>query len=173
MVPVLLAALLFAAVTGQSADPLGGRNLAFPLKGHEGALRDNFDERRGKSAHEALDIMAPRGTPVLAVEDGKIAKLFTSKQGGLTIYQFDPSETYAYYYAHLERYADGIKEGMMLRRGQVVGYVGSSGNASPDGPHLHFAIFRLTPEKRWWEGAPVNPFPVLGGRGADRVEPAR
>ena len=118
-------------------------------------------------------MLAPRNTPVLAVEDGKIAKLFTSKQGGLTIYQFDPTETYAYYYAHLERYADGLKEGMVLRRGQVVGYVGTSGNAYRAGPHLHFAIFRLTPEKRWWDGAPINPFPVLGGRSPERVEPAR
>jgi peptidoglycan LD-endopeptidase LytH len=157
-----------------SAD-LRQRNLILPVQGiRPEQLQNTFeDSRSGGRVHEAIDIMAPRNTPVLAVEDGKIAKLFTSKQGGLTLYQFDPSETYAYYYAHLERYADGIKEGMVLRRGQVVGYVGSSGNANPEGPHLHFAIFRLTPEKRWWDGAPVNPFPVLGGRGSDRVEPAR
>ena len=151
------------------------RNLVLPVRGiRPEQLQNTFgDARGGGRVHEAIDIMAPRNTPVLAVEDGKIAKLFTSKQGGLTIYQFDPSETYAYYYAHLERYADGLTEGLMLRRGQVVGYVGSSGNASPEGPHLHFAIFRLTPEKRWWDGAPINPFPVLGGRNAERVEPAR
>ena len=151
------------------------RNLVLPVQGiRPEQLQNTFEDSRGGGrVHEAIDIMAPRNTPVLAVEDGKIAKLFTSKQGGLTLYQFDPTETYAYYYAHLERYADGIKEGMMLRRGQVVGYVGTSGNANPAGPHLHFAIFRLTPEKRWWDGSPVNPFPVLGGRGADRVEPAR
>lgn len=142
------------------------RNLLLPVQGiRPEQLQNTFDDSRsGGRVHEAIDIMAPRNTPVLAVEDGKIAKLFTSKQGGLTIYQFDPTETYAYYYAHLEKYADGIEEGRALRRGQVVGYVGSSGNAKPDGPHLHFAIFRLTPEKRWWDGAPVNPFPVLGGR---------
>ena len=151
------------------------RNLVLPVQGiRPEQLQNTFDDARGGGrVHEAIDIMAPRNTPVLAVEDGKVAKLFTSKQGGLTIYQFDPTETYAYYYAHLERYADGLKEGMTVRRGQVVGYVGISGNASPEGPHLHFAIFRLTPEKRWWEGAPVNPFPVLGGRDAERVEPAR
>jgi murein DD-endopeptidase MepM/ murein hydrolase activator NlpD len=151
------------------------RNLVLPVQGiRPEQLQNTFEDTRGsgRRVHQAIDIMAPRNTPVLAVEDGKIAKLFTSKQGGLTIYQFDPSETYAYYYAHLERYADGLKEGMMLRRGQVVGYVGSSGNANPTGPHLHFAIFRLTPEKRWWEGAPINPFPVLGGR-SERVEAAR
>lgn len=167
------------AESNQAALPaptdLRQRNLILPVQGiRPEQLQNTFgDSRSGGRVHEAIDIMAPRNTPVLAVEDGKIAKLFTSKQGGLTIYQFDPSETYAYYYAHLERYADGLKEGMMLRRGQVVGYVGTSGNANPAGPHLHFAIFRLTPEKRWWDGAPVNPFPVLGGRGADRVEPAR
>lgn len=152
------------------------RDLVLPVQGiRPEQLQNTFDDSRsGGRVHEAIDIMAPRNTPVLAVEEGKIAKLFTSKQGGLTIYQFDPTETYAYYYAHLERYADGLKEGMMLRRGQVVGYVGSSGNANPDGPHLHFAIFRLTPEKRWWEGAPVNPFPVLGGgREPDRPALAR
>ena len=151
------------------------RNLVLPVQGiRPEQLQNTFDDARGGGrVHEAIDIMAPRNTPVLAVEDGRVAKLFTSKQGGLTIYQFDPAESYAYYYAHLERYANGLKEGMMVRRGQVVGYVGSSGNANPEGPHLHFAIFRLTPEKRWWEGAPINPFPVLGGRAAERVEPAR
>jgi murein DD-endopeptidase MepM/ murein hydrolase activator NlpD len=138
-------------------------------------LQDTFNDTRGGGrVHEALDILAPRNTPILAVEDGRVAKLFTSKQGGLTIYQFDPTETYAYYYAHLERYADGVKEGVVLRRGQVIGFVGTSGNAPPDTPHLHFAIFRLTPEKRWWEGEPLNPFPILGGgRAAERVVVAR
>ena len=151
------------------------RELVLPVQGiRPEQLQNTFDDSRtGGRVHEAIDIMAARNTPVLAVEDGKVAKLFTSKQGGLTIYQFDPTETYAYYYAHLERYADGLKEGIVLRRGQVVGYVGTSGNADPEGPHLHFAIFRLTPEKRWWDGAPVNPFPVLRRRGSERVEPSR
>lgn len=159
-----------------SANPdLRQRNLVLPVQGiTPEKLQNTFeDSRSGGRVHEAIDILAPRNTPVLAVEDGRVAKLFTSKQGGLTIYQFDPSETYAYYYAHLERYADGVKEGVVLRRGQVIGYVGTSGNAPPETPHLHFAIFRLTPEKRWWEGDPLNPFMILGGRGSDRVEPAR
>jgi len=126
-------------------------------------LRDTFGESRaaGERQHEALDIMAPRGTPVLAVEDGRIVKLFTSQQGGLTIYEFDPTESYAYYYAHLDHYAEGLREGEVLRRGQVIGSVGSTGNASRDAPHLHFAIFRLTPEKQWWKGEPINPFGLL------------
>ena len=123
-------------------------------------LRDTFAEGRAGHVHEAIDILAPRGTPVVAVEDGRIEKLFSSKRGGLTIYQFDPRGTFCYYYAHLDRYAPGLKEGQTVRRGQVIGYVGTSGNAAPQTPHLHFTIFKLEPEKRWWKGAPVNPFPL-------------
>jgi peptidoglycan LD-endopeptidase LytH len=160
----------------RSTSPdLSQRNLVLPVQGiHPEDLRDSYAEARsGGRVHEALDIMAPRNTPVLAVEDGRVAKLFTSKQGGLTIYQFDPSETYAYYYAHLESYADWVQEGGRVRRGQVIGYVGTSGNAPPDGPHLHFAIFRLTPEKRWWEGDPINPYPILGGGRSSATAQAR
>ena len=108
------------------------------------ALQDTFDDARGQGrVHNAIDIMAPRDTPVLAVEAGRIAKLFTSNLGGLTIYQFDPTETYCYYYAHLDHYAPGLREGEQVARGQVIGYVGSTGDASPDGPHLHFEITRL------------------------------
>jgi murein DD-endopeptidase MepM/ murein hydrolase activator NlpD len=108
--------------------------------------------------------MAPRLTPVRAVDDGRIAKLFLSVPGGNTIYQFDPSERYAYYYAHLERYADQLTEGQHVRRGQILGFVGTSGNASKDAPHLHFAIFRLGPEKQWWVGEPIDPYPLLRAR---------
>jgi murein DD-endopeptidase MepM/ murein hydrolase activator NlpD len=140
------------------------RNLLLPVQGIRAEqLHDTYTESRGGGArtHEALDIMAPRNTPVLAVEDGRVAKLFNSKDGGLTIYQFDPTETYAYYYAHLDHYADGLKEGDPIRRGQVIGYVGFTGNANAEGPHLHFAIFRLTPEKQWWKGSPINPYGLL------------
>jgi peptidoglycan LD-endopeptidase LytH len=139
------------------------RDLELPVQGMTRRdLRDTFDEMRGGTRrHEALDILAPRDTPVLAVEDGVIAKLFLSKPGGLTIYQFDPTSTYAYYYAHLERYADGLQDGDRVERGQVLGYVGSSGNAPPDTPHLHFAIFRLADRKRWWQGVAIDPYPIL------------
>ena len=139
------------------------RHLTLPVQGLEaGELRDTFDEMRGGSRrHEALDILAPRNTPVLAVEDGTVAKLFLSDAGGMTIYQFDPTEMYAYYYAHLERYADSLKDGDHVRRGQVIGYVGTTGNAPRDTPHLHFAIFRLTEAKRWWEGTAIDPYDVL------------
>jgi murein DD-endopeptidase MepM/ murein hydrolase activator NlpD len=139
------------------------RKLLFPVQGGDPSrIVDTFDDDRGNShRHEAIDIIAPRGTPVVAVEDGSIKKLFDSKAGGLTIYQFDADEIYCYYYAHLDRYAFGMREGMTVRRGDIIGYVGSTGNASPDNPHLHFAIFRLGPEKRWWEGTPINPYPLL------------
>jgi murein DD-endopeptidase MepM/ murein hydrolase activator NlpD len=126
-------------------------------------LRDDFNEMRGGHRHEALDIMAARDTPVLAADQGNVVKLFLSKPGGLTVYQFDDSRTYCYYYAHLDRYAPGLKEGAHLQKGDVLGYVGSTGNASADAPHLHFAIFQLGPERRWWEGVPIDPYGLLGG----------
>jgi murein DD-endopeptidase MepM/ murein hydrolase activator NlpD len=146
-----------------SPAELADRDLEIPVAGvGPGQLRRSFDEQRGATRrHEAIDILAPRHTPVRAVEDGTVARLFQSKAGGLTIYQFDPTEQYCYYYAHLERYADGLREGAPVRKGEIIGYVGTSGNAPKDTPHLHFAVFRLTAEKRWWEGTPIDPFDVL------------
>ena len=141
---------------------LRARDLKIPVEGVERKdLRNTFSEARGIRTHEALDIIAPRGREVRAVEDGRIQKLFTSKAGGLTIYEFDPTETFAYYYAHLDRYSDRLQEGQTVRRGDVIGYVGSTGNASPDAPHLHFAIFLLGPERQWWKGDPINPYLVF------------
>jgi len=141
---------------------LRARDLKLPVDGVDRKdLRNTFADARGSRTHEALDILAPRGTKVRAVEDGRVQKLFTSKAGGLTIYEFDPTQTFAYYYAHLDRYEDGLREGQLVKRGDVIGYVGSTGNASPDAPHLHFAIVRLGPEKQWWKGEPINPFLVL------------
>lgn len=137
--------------------------LLLPVQGTRAAdLTDTFTDARSEGrSHDAIDIMAAKGTPVLAVADGHVEKLFTSERGGLTIYQFEPTGRYAYYYAHLDRYADGLAEKQQIRRGQVIGYVGATGNASPDAPHLHFAIFLLGPEKQWWKGSPVNPYPIL------------
>ena len=154
-----------SSARASSAAELRERDLEMPVAGvDEDDLRDTFTESRGSRSHEALDILAPRNTRVLAVEDGRIQKLFTSKAGGLTIYEFDPTETFAYYYAHLERYAEGLREGQPVQRGDVIGYVGSSGNASPDAPHLHFAIFRLGPERQWWKGEAINPYLALTTR---------
>jgi murein DD-endopeptidase MepM/ murein hydrolase activator NlpD len=139
------------------------RDLTLPVQGlKREQLHDTFAEARDRNRrHEALDILAPRNTPVLAVESGTVAKLFLSKPGGITVYQYDPTRTYAYYYAHLARYAEGLKNGDALTRGQVIGYVGTTGNAPPDTPHLHFAIFKLTDPKRWWDGAAIDPYPIL------------
>ncbi|VXB20422.1 Endopeptidase [Luteimonas sp. 9C] len=149
-----------AAPAPGAASPAG---LLVPVQGvAASALQDTFGDARGSERqHEALDIMAPTGTPVLAVADGTIEKLFTSDRGGLTIYQFEPGGQFAYYYAHLQAYAPGLVEGATIRRGDVLGTVGSTGNADPAAPHLHFAIFRLTPERQWWTGTPVNPYPLL------------
>jgi murein DD-endopeptidase MepM/ murein hydrolase activator NlpD len=139
-------------------------HLSLPIKGLSASdLHDTFDEVHGEAGrkHEATDIMAPRGTPVLAVNDGKIVKLFLSKPGGNTVYQFDPSEKYCFYYAHLDHYADGLAEGAIVRRGDTIGFVGSTGNADPSSPHLHFEIHRLGAEKRWWIGTPINPYQYL------------
>ena len=154
------------ATSAISVDPfedLRQRDLALPVHGiKKDELRDTFNEMRGGTRrHEAIDVLAPRNTPVLAVEDGRIAKLFFSQAGGITVYQFDPTNEYVYYYAHLERYADGLEEGETVRRGEVIGYVGTTGNAPRDTPHLHFAIFKMTDEKRWWEGTAIDPYSVL------------
>jgi murein DD-endopeptidase MepM/ murein hydrolase activator NlpD len=145
------------------AVELTARKLTIPVAGVPAGklVRSYSDTRSGKRQHEAIDILAPRNTPVVAVEDGTVAKLFESKAGGLTIYQFDPGQQYSYYYAHLDRYADGLKEGDRIRRGQVLGYVGTSGNAPKDTPHLHFAVYRLSTDKRWWEGTPIDPYDIL------------
>ena len=136
-----------------AASPIGG------LKASE--LHDSFNEIHHGHRHEAIDIMKPYGTPIHAVVDGTIQKLFASRAGGTTIYEFDTNGIYCYYYAHLDRYADGLHEGMNVARGQILGYVGSSGDAAADAPQLHLAILRLRPDKRWWRGTPIDPYPVL------------
>jgi murein DD-endopeptidase MepM/ murein hydrolase activator NlpD len=152
-----------AVIADDAVEELRTRHLLVPVAGVDpGDLLDSFDEVRGGSRrHEAIDILAPRQTPVIAVEDGTVARLFLSEAGGTTVYQFDPTNRYVYYYAHLERYAPRLTEKARVARGQIIGYVGTSGNAPRDTPHLHFAIFRLTEQRRWWEGTPVDPFDVL------------
>ena len=150
-------------IGAEPAAELADRDLAIPVQGITAdKLTRSFSDRRGSGrVHEAIDILAPMHTPVVAVEGGTVARLFYSKAGGITLYQFDPTEKYSYYYAHLDRYAEGIREGQTLRKGQVIGYVGVSGNAPKNTPHLHFAVFRLTEAKRWWEGSPLDPYDVL------------
>jgi len=164
--PPAPAAAPAAAVPANARASTPTASLLIPvLDVQAGQLQDTFADARGEGrVHDAIDIMAPAGTPVLAVADGHVEKLFTSKQGGLTLYQFDPTRTHAYYYAHLQGYAPGIVEGKALRRGETIGYVGATGNADPAAPHLHFAVFVLGPEKQWWKGEAIDPYPLLGGR---------
>jgi murein DD-endopeptidase MepM/ murein hydrolase activator NlpD len=141
------------------------RALRLPLDRADVAMmRGGFTARRKDEprGHEAVDLLAPRHSPVRAVEDGKIVKLFFSKAGGNTIYQFDPSDRFCYYYAHLDHYADGLHDGQLVAKGDVIGYVGTTGNAPPNTPHLHFAILKLDDDKRWWHGTAIDPYLVFG-----------
>jgi murein DD-endopeptidase MepM/ murein hydrolase activator NlpD len=155
--PAAVAATTGAFSTGRLRVPVDGVDIA--------TFKGGFEERRGDRPHEAIDILAPRNTPVVAVENGTIAKLFDSKAGGHTIYQFDPSGRLAYYYAHLEKYADGVHEGQIVAQGDVIGYVGTSGNAPPNTPHLHFAVFELDDTHRWWKGKAIDPYQFFKDRG--------
>ncbi|MEO8562258.1 MAG: DUF2214 family protein [bacterium] len=142
------------------------REIEMPLEGIDPTtLHSNFDERRGGGArqHQALDIMSPRGTPIRSAATGRVLKLFTSANGGLMIYAADSSERFILMYAHLDRYAPGLADGTAIARGQAIGYVGSTGNASPNAPHLHFAVARSADVKRWSRGKAIDPLPVLVG----------
>jgi murein DD-endopeptidase MepM/ murein hydrolase activator NlpD len=140
-------------------------SLLIPVEGvRPEQLRDTFQEARSEGrVHDAIDIPAPRGTPVLAAADGRIVKLFQSERGGTTIYQLDPDNKTIYYYAHLERYADGLAEGHTARRGEVIAYVGDTGNAGAGNYHLHFSILIVSDPKRYWDGTNINPYPLLRG----------
>ena len=146
---------------------VGPAGLAIPVQGiGQKQLVDTFTAARaGGRVHDAIDIMAPEGTPVIAATAGTVEKLFFSDGGGgNTIYIRSPDRQWSYYYAHLQGYAPGLKEGQQVKLGQVIGRVGHSGNASPEGPHLHFAINRMAPGQRWWNGDPINPYPLLAGK---------
>jgi murein DD-endopeptidase MepM/ murein hydrolase activator NlpD len=157
-----MATVVLALLLAASTSALGPKIMAPPIAGLTAKdLVDTFAQTRGTSRHEAIDIMEPPGTTVHAVVDGTIAKLFLSKPGGNTVYLFDDAQAYCYYYAHLDRYASELHEGQHVRAGEVIAYVGSTGNANAAAPHLHFTIFELGPEKRWWKGTAINPYPIL------------
>jgi peptidoglycan LD-endopeptidase LytH len=154
------------SITGVDLDYLRRRALLIPVSGITAKqLHNTYDDARSQGRqHNAIDIIAPQGTPVVAVDDGVIIKLFQSDKGGITLYQLDPSEKYAYYYAHLSRYAEGIVEGKRLSRGEVLGFVGDTGNAGAGNFHLHFEVTKLTAPRKWYGGTPINPYPLLGGK---------
>ena len=143
----------------EASEPAG---LLLPVQGVTYAeLRDTYAEMRGTRKHEAIDILAPRGTPVLSAVDGRLLKIFSSKAGGLMLYATDTSERFILLYGHLDSYAVGLSEGMQLSRGQVIGYVGTTGNAPPGTPHLHFGILRGEPAISWSKGTAINPYPLF------------
>ena len=154
-----------AADTGAlRALPLPAASLEFPVPtGQAVKVQDTFGDPRagGARIHHALDIMVPRFTPVRAVADGTVARMTSGGAGGVVLYQYDATGAYAFYYAHLQSYAPGLREGQPVLRGQVIGYVGTSGNASAGAPHLHFAVLQLRERNRWWAGEAVNPYPLL------------
>lgn len=153
-------------VTPSDLADLRAHSLVIPVVGTKAdKLFDSFDDRRGGTRrHEAIDIMAPRGTAVVAADAGTVLKLHNSAAGGLTIYIADLTQRFIMLYAHLDRYRPGLAAGMTVRKGEIIGYVGSTGNASPTAPHLHFAIARSDNPKEWWKGTPLNPFLVWRGK---------
>jgi|GEM_PF-1376815 len=158
-----------SAVSRSDLDYLRSRKLLVPVSGFSfDRIPDNFLEKRGSRQHSALDFLAPKGTPVVSTDAGIVAKVHTSKGGGLTLYVADPREVFIYYYAHLDRYKPGIKEGDRVAAGDVIGYVGSTGNATASAPHLHFAIGKMDAEQRWWKTTAIDPRPLLA-----RAAPAR
>jgi murein DD-endopeptidase MepM/ murein hydrolase activator NlpD len=159
-------------VTIAEGVTVGPAGLAIPVAGVKARqLSDTFTQARagGARLHDAIDIMAPEGTPVVAAADGTVEKLFFSQGGGgVTVYVRSPDQRWTYYYAHLHSYAPGLAEGQRVKRGQPIGRVGHTGNASAEGPHLHLAINRMQPGEKWWQGSPINPYPLLAGRRASR-----
>ena len=154
-------------VPQQPALVLGPTGLAIPVAGiSAGELQDTYTQSRsGGRVHNAIDIMAPHGTPVVASAPGTVEKIYDSKGGGgLTVYVRSPDRAWIFYYAHLQDYAPGLREGQVLKQGDPIGTVGSTGNANPAGPHLHFAVHRMAEGEDWHEGTAVNPYPLLAGR---------
>lgn len=146
-----------------SGSFVGTLKLTIPVAGvRPEQLQDTFTDARSEGRlHDAIDIPAPPGTPVLAVADGEIARLFQSERGGTTIYQISPDKELVFYYAHLQQYADGLAPGKFVRQGEVIGYVGDTGNAGAGNYHLHFSISVIADPKRYWEGTNINPYPLL------------
>lgn len=160
-----LPALATAAPVPADATAVAHLNsLYFPVPGIDStALDDSFDAPRdgGARRHNAIDIMAPRGTPILSAGDGRILRLSKSTKGGITVYATDLEEQFVYYYAHLDRYHPNLYAGKPLLRGDTLGYVGTTGNAPKNVPHLHFQVMRMPDNGRFWDGDPINPYPLL------------
>jgi murein DD-endopeptidase MepM/ murein hydrolase activator NlpD len=150
----------------ETSNFVGTASLIIPVAGVKpDQLIDTFDDARSEGrVHDAIDIPAAAETPVIAAADGKIQKLFQSERGGTTIYQLSADQKMIFYYAHLSHYADGLTEGQPVRQGQVIAYVGDTGNAGPGNYHLHFSIAIVSDPKRYWDGTNINPYPLLQNR---------
>lgn len=160
-----------AAAPADDIEYLRTRELMVPVHGiAPGQVQNNFAAPRGSRSHNAIDIMAPRGTPVLAADDGRILSMRRNTAGGLTIYLVDADERLVHYYAHLDGYRKGLDEGDAVRKGDVIGYVGTTGNAPANTPHLHFQVMRLDDRRRYWEGTPLNPHPHFAVEGRQRED---
>ena len=147
-------------IEGASTDSRPA-DLLFPVPAvSPSAMADSFNDSRGERIHHAVDIMAPRHSDVVAVADGTIARMMTSVAGGIAVYEWGAGQRFVYYYAHLQEYAPGLVEGQTVRRGQILGYVGTTGNAPANSPHLHFGIARVEKKNQWWGGAPIDPYPI-------------
>jgi murein DD-endopeptidase MepM/ murein hydrolase activator NlpD len=139
-------------------------SLLFPVANRDSArLADSFEDDRdgGARKHRAIDIMAPKGTPVLAVADGRVLRLANTSKGGISLYSADLEEQFVYYYAHLDRYHPAAYAGRPVLRGDTLGYVGTTGNAAGTAPHLHFQLMRMPADRKYWNGEPINPYPLL------------
>ena len=164
--PAAVAPPISAPAPGSTPIVAGG-GLVIPVSGIQAnQLVDTWGQARaaGLREHHAVDIMAARGTPVLAAAAGRVEKLFESKDGGHTIYIRRTDPAWVDYYAHLDSYAPDLREGMAIHQGQTIGAVGSTGNASPEGPHLHYEIKRMAAGEGWWQGENINPYPILTGQ---------
>lgn len=180
LILLLLLSATLAACGGARAGSRGGpltdaeylrsRELMVPVHGvKRGQLRDTYSApRSGGRAHLALDIMAKKGTRVVAADDGFILRIVRNELGGKTLYLTDPSRRFVYYYAHLDEWKYGLEEGQKVRKGQLIGSVGTTGNAPKDAPHLHFQLMRMSPGKQYWNGEPMNPIPYLRLKGNER-----
>lgn len=157
------------AASPNAIESLRQRRLMVPVDGVAiDHVQNTYDAQRDSGArrHSAIDIMAPRGTAVLAADDGTILRMGFNALGGLTIYQIDPDRRFVYYYAHLDRYGSALRDGSVVSRGDVIGFVGATGNASPNAPHLHFQVLLF--RDRYWEGESVNPFGIFDAAGKRR-----
>jgi murein DD-endopeptidase MepM/ murein hydrolase activator NlpD len=155
-----------APASGGDESYLAARHIMLPVAGADPAkLEDSFKEPRdGDRVHRAIDILAPRGTPILSADDGKILRMTTSTLGGISMYTVDPTSRLVYYYAHMDRYKDGMSPGRNIVKGDTLGFVGTTGNAPKNLPHLHFQVMRWPADGKYWNGDPIDPFDVLAGR---------